>query len=174
MTKVVGLDLSLSSTGVAGEGWTDTIKPGDKLRGVRRLTWIRQRILDHVRGAELVVVEGPSFGSIGKGQHERGGLWWMVAMTLHSHDIPYAVVPPATLKQYATGKGTAGKDTMILAAARRYPWFDGGNDEADALFLAAMGADHLGTPWTSMPAANRAALAKAQWPAPVGLIGATA
>ena len=85
-------------------------------------------------------------------------------------------IPPASLKMYATGKGNASKDAVLAAAIRRYPdvEFDG-NDAADALILAAMGADHLGFPLVSktpsgrksratLPARNREALGKIDWP----------
>ena len=54
---------------------------------------------------------------------------------------------------------------MLLAVARRWPHVEiVGNDTADALALAAMGADHLGQPIAAMPATHRAALDKVDWP----------
>lgn len=169
--KVLGLDLSLSCTGVAGPGWTDTIKPGN-LRGVERLLWIREQIIDRWLGdVDLVVIEGPSYGNQGNGRqsghHERAGLWWMVRCTLHVAEIPTAVVPPATLKRYATGKGNADKASVMREVARRFPWFEGGEDEADAVVLAALGADRLGAPMAVLPATHRAALDAVDWPAGV-------
>lgn len=163
--KVVGLDLSLTSTGVAGRGWTDTIKPHPKMRGDDRLLFIRQQIVTTwTPGAALVAVEGPSYGSTGRGQHERAGLWWMVVCALRTHGIPVAVIPPSSLKKYATGRGVGDKDDVLLAVARRFDWFAGKNDEADALVLAAMAADHLGQPMADMPATHRAALERVEWP----------
>lgn len=167
--RVLGLDLSLTCTGIAGPGWTDTITPPAALRGAERMLWIRAALLDdYLAGAGLVVVEGPSYGSQAgqRGHHERAGLWWLIRCALHNLDVPVAVVPPAALKRYATGRGNASKADMLLAAARRFPWFDGSTaDEADALWLAAMGADHLGHPLADMPATHRAALAGVEWPA---------
>ncbi|MFD6770618.1 hypothetical protein ACFWC6_30845 [Micromonospora chalcea] len=167
--RVIGIDLSLTCTGIAGNGWTDTIKPNARLRGVERLLWIRDEITNaYAVAADLITIEGPSYGSQGSsrqsGHHERAGLWWMVRSALHQRDKRVAVIPPASLKRYATGKGNADKAAMMLAVARRFPWFDGGEDEADALWLAAMAADHLGHPMCDMPAANRKALDAVQWP----------
>jgi hypothetical protein len=57
---VIGLDLSLTSTGIAGTDWADALRT--KGRGHVRLAWLRQEITERVRLADLVVVEGPSAG----------------------------------------------------------------------------------------------------------------
>lgn len=166
--RVIGLDLSLSCTGVAGPGWTDTIKPPSKVRGPERLDWIRARIVDsYLTAVDLVVIEGPSYGSQSRGQaghHERAGLWWLVTHMLWRTGRPYAVVSPAARAKYATGKGIAGKADVVREVTRRFDWFAGGEDEADALVLMAMGRDWLGAPLVAVPQTHRAALDKAQWP----------
>jgi len=167
--KVIGLDLSLTSTGVASNaGWADRIRTRPALDPFDRLRSIRSNVLDHVRHADLVVVEGPAFRGAGNetGHHQRAGLWWLVLEAIDARSIPWAQVPPACLKRYATGKGNASKDEVLAAVIRRFPAVEvAGNDEADALVLAAMGADHLGCPMVEMPAAHRTGLAKVAWPA---------
>jgi crossover junction endodeoxyribonuclease RuvC len=167
LTRVVGLDLSLTSTGIAlianSGARLHRIQPGN-LTGHERM----QRILTDTRiwteGCELIVIEGPSFGSPGR-QHEMGGLWWLITRALWRRSRPYAVVEPSKLKRYATGKGNASKDEVLSAVVRRYPMADvNGNDVADALVLAAMGADHLGIPLAPVPQAHRAALTGIRWP----------
>lgn len=177
LKTVIGLDLSLTATGLAvidgyngsGTGSTQVVSAERGQTGHRRLAYLSGYILGVAEGYEeipLVVVEGPSFGSTAgqRGHHERAGLWWLVTQQLWQARIPTAVVPPASLKRFATGKGNANKDQVLLATARRFPYFVGGNDEADALWLAAMGADHLGHPIVAMPEAHRAALAGVTWP----------
>lgn len=165
---VVGVDLSLVSTGFASSGYTEPLRP-KKMTGYERLRWIRDNIAGRVLsiGPNLVVVEGPSLGSIGRGQHERAGLWWMVTEQITSMGYPLAVAPPSNIKKYATGKGggpEAGKDYVLAAAVRRFPWFQGGNDEADALWACAMGYHHLGRPIVEMPKSHYVALDKCDWP----------
>lgn len=166
---IVGLDLSLTSTGVAviedGNYSTFTIKT--KATGHDRLRHLIQVLSGHYLTARLVVVEGPSYGSTAgqKGHHERAGLWWMVTHELWAWSIPTAIAPPAAVKRYATGKGNAGKDEVLAAVIRRFADFEGSsNDAADALVLAALGADHHGTPIADMPQAHRAALDAVAWP----------
>ncbi len=167
--KTFGLDLSLTSTGVAcSAGWTDVIKPSAKLRGHDRMAHLLDAVREHVRGADLVVVEGPSYGNQGAqrqaGHHERAGLWWLVCHDLWRREVPTAVAPPASVKKYACGSGNAAKDAVLMAAARRFDWFDGDNNAGDALWLAALGADFLGVPMVPMPQAHRVALDGVAWP----------
>jgi Holliday junction resolvasome RuvABC endonuclease subunit len=166
--RVLGVDPSLTCTGLAGDGWTDAIKPAAKLRGHQRLAFILDRLADFTRHADLVVIEGPAYGSQARerqqGQHERGGLWWLITHSLWVRCTPLAVVPPNKLKQYATGKGVASKDDVIREVVRRFDWFTGDNNQADALALAAMGFDWLGHPMVAMPAKHRAALDGCDWP----------
>lgn len=160
---VVGLDLSLTATGIAGADWAKTLKP--KNTGYDRLRNIRDSVvLDYTASADLVVVEGPSYGSKTGNQHERAGLWWLIAYALWMRGTPLAVVPPSNLKKYATGSGIADKDRVMASVVRRFDWFDGDNNAADAAVLAAMGYDHLGHPTVTMPQAHREALKAVKWP----------
>ena len=72
------------------------------------------------------------------------------------------VVPASSRAKYATGRGNAGKDEVLLAVSRRYPHAPiVNNDQADAVALAAMGARLLGEPIEdSLPKTHLDALAK--------------
>jgi crossover junction endodeoxyribonuclease RuvC len=104
-------------------------------------------------------------------QHDRSGLWWLVLDPVHwdgrARDV--VEVPPTCRAKYATGKGNAPKDAVLAAAIRRFPdWDITGNDVADAVILAAMGARHLGHPIDQMPAAHLTAMAAVRWPTTSG------
>lgn len=170
--RIVGLDLSLSATGIAeisgGHARTWHLKvPG---AGHERMDSILALVAEAVASADVVAVEGPSYGSGTNGRqsghHERAGLWWLVTHTLlRGSGTPYAVIPPASCKKFASGKGNCGKADMLIAAIRRMPGVDVKDDnEADALWLAAMAADHYGSPLVVMPQAQRAALEAVTWP----------
>jgi len=178
--KVLGLDLSLTCTGVAGNGWTDTIEPvkrgaahrdrKNKTRDAQlrtaynheRLSAIH-RTLRTLLPADLVVMEGLAFDAHDT-DRQQAGLSWNVRHFLWSHDVPYAVVPPSTLKQFVTGTGAADKALMSELIADWFPWFDGGHDEADAAGLMAMGYAHLGLPLGPMLDHQRTALDAVTWP----------
>lgn len=172
--RIVAIDPSLTGTGLCATTtsnpaatFTETITCGK--RGHDRLDFVLREIGDWTRVAQLVVIEGPSYGNQGNGRqsghHERAGLWWLITHHLWRNNIRYVVVTPSQRALYATGKGNASKDTVLQAATRRYAdiQFDG-NNEADALILAAMAADHYGAPLAIVPAIHRAALAKVDWP----------
>lgn len=165
MTSVLGLDLSLTSTGIARRRTVGRLTPPKGQSGLVRLRWIRERVLEAAAGADLVVVEGLAFSSNTGKAAERAGLWWLVADALDTAGIPVAVAPPASRCRYATGKGNAPKDAVLAAAVRRFPDVDvTGNDQADALWLCAMGCEYLGAPLADMPALHRQALSGVAWP----------
>ena len=165
--RVVGLDLSLCSTGIAiaahDSVTTHRIKP--RMNGHERLAFIVDSVRSHTAGAQLVVMEGPAYGVKGGKAHEMAGIWWIVRHQLWADDLPVAVASPSNVKQYATGSGNADKDRVLAAAIRRFPDVDvQGNDEADGLWLAAAGRRWLGHPIDTVPQANHAALNKIEWP----------
>lgn len=174
LPRVVGVDLSLSATGMSDGSSTWLVRStghrGDSLYDRNeRLAGLVCRVVDHVvdHGADLVVLEGPSLGQGRQaGTHDRAGLWWLLVHQLHVRGLQLVEVPPAALKKYATGKGNANKGAVIDATARRFPEVETGADDnrCDALWLAAMGLDQL-TGAGVVPAVQRAGLAKVAWPA---------
>lgn len=176
MTIVAGLDLSLTSTGVAfvDQDGVRTFQVKTKGRKgatasdtAKRLDHIIDEVLLTLGGQiSLAVIEAPSYGSNTGSQHERGGLWWGVARALDQRHVPIATVSPQGRAKYATGKGNAGKDEVLAAVIKRYADIEiKGNDVADAVVLLAMGLRHLGTPIDDpLPQLNLAAMAGASWP----------
>ncbi|SCL21646.1 hypothetical protein [Micromonospora inyonensis] len=175
--KVVGVDLSLTGTGIASNlGWCQligetgiTTRPLDeRLDAIDRLT---RDILIAIGGGSgrwpaLVAIEIPAYSRSGAGQHERSALWWRVVRNLRRREVPVAEIPIQARMRYATGRGRALKGAVIDAVARRWPGYETKGDDnlADAVVLAAMAADHLGHPLAPMPAAHRAALDAVTWP----------
>ncbi|MEU8136062.1 hypothetical protein [Streptodolium elevatio] len=175
--RVIGIDLSLTATGWAdnrlGLLHTDVITSeaqSGHLAQCRRMAGIVRALCSVVeRGPvrpDLIVVEGPSYGSKGAGTWDRGGLWWLAYDSLHQY-APIAVVSPSQRMLYATGKGAASKEKVVDAVARRWPDIktDADNNRVDAAVLALIGLDHLGHAPVAMPATHRAALDKVAWPA---------
>lgn len=179
MNTVVGIDLSLRSTGIAvihsdGAVTTRTVtstgKADDDLAArEHRLYVLTQRIVQNGRGygsPPLVVIEQPAFSRTVGSQHDRSGLWWFVVRGLVEDGCRVVEVSPTARATYATGKGNAAKDRVLAAVVRRYPGVEvDGNDQADALVLAAMGARHLGRPIDDpMPATHLRAMSAVRWP----------
>lgn len=162
--KVIGIDPSLTGTGIAAITGCDTITvkfDGDELH---RLRAIIVAVLDACYSADLVVIEGLSLASRTGKHAERAALHWMLRDQLDRNRIPAAIVPPTCRARYATGKGNAGKDAVMIACVQRLPLMVTNNNEADAAVLLAMGFDHLGEPLAPMPVHHRSALAGCAWP----------
>ena len=165
--RVLGLDLSLTSTGIAfPDGATCRIKTRAK-DGDRRLIHIRDFIRAALRAETptLAVIEDLPRHAMGAGitAHVHG----IVKAELLDHQVPYALVVPATLKCYATDYGKATKARMAaaayLAAGAEFVG-DPGGDQCDAWWLRAAGLDWYGQPEFTLPAAQRERLGKVVWP----------
>lgn len=162
--RILALDLSLTATGWAwrddtGKKLAGTLKP-KKMAGPERLAWVRDKVLDLLdeSGATLVVIEGYSFGSKGRAVFNVGELGGVIRCALHDAGVEFVEVAPSTLKKYATGRGNAPKDEVLVAAVRRLGYGGADNNEADALWLLCAVSDALGGPLVEMPKVNRSAL----------------
>lgn len=141
--NIIGIDPSLTATGVAGFGGTlHTIKtkPADK---DERLATIFYAIDDEAfasataPGHTRAVIEDLPKQAMGAGI--TGMVQGVVRLALIHHGVPYIKIPPATLKKFATGKGNADKAAMRVAW-REYSGEDNADDnQVDAAFLRLIG-----------------------------------
>jgi Holliday junction resolvasome RuvABC endonuclease subunit len=167
--RIVGLDLSLTSTGVAcinGPGdrseATWTIKSRHK--GMQRLCEIRNYVRPVSMPADLVLIEGYSYNSRNGGER-LGELGGVIRVDLWEAGIPYVEIEPARLKKYATGKGNASKDAVFGAAVHRAGREFATNDEADAWWLLQMALAHYDLAHIRMPKTSWDVLDLIEWPA---------
>lgn len=188
--RVVGLDLSLTSTGVSDGHTHHAFRTTPEQCIEERLDIQTQLATDFVfcqgqwagqwdRGllrADLVVIEGPSYGSRGPGHEELAALRYMVRTRLHKARIPFAIFPPSVLKLYTTGTGRASKHQMVAAVRERhgvdmtqYKVKDGRYDMADAYALAAMGYARIGQPLPTTGPAPDKYMKSLFWPPLLGL-----
>ena len=175
---VLGVDLSLASTGVAAirkhvAGWiyaeTLTIASAGRRSDNLTMRWARlaritSDVVEHATGVDLVVIEGPSIMSQHGSAWDRAGLWWQVVTELLDAEIPVAVVPPTVVKKFATDRGNADKAAVAVGMSRLWPTVEATSDnEWDALALAHIGAQRLGMDVPSR-AHHADAVAKIAWP----------
>lgn len=173
--QIVGVDTSLTDTGVARlrvdvnahvltrpvqalRVRTKATAKGDHPAMLTRLERIVADIRDTVTRGTFglnadtptpiaAAIEGPSYGSTGAAVHDIAGLWWLTYQMLVEVCDAVVVIPPATLKQYVTGKGNAAKDLVLMQTVRSHPTVEvSNNNEADALGMAAMVARQMGVP----------------------------
>ncbi len=185
MSRILGIDPSLTSTGVAildcGEPLSmRTIRiqsaPPKRAKGDKtpvslaeryeRLRAIGDELMPYVvDSTTLAVVEGPSYASAGSGTWDRAGVWWHLVSRLQARRIPVAMVPPTVRAKWATGSGAAGKSPVAVGLSRLWPALPENlsDDEWDSAALATIGGQHLG--WLPVELArHREQLAKVAWP----------
>lgn len=161
--RILALDLSVTATGIClHDGRTETITTNPK-DGDRRLVTIADRVMRAVLpGVDVALIEGPVVRS--SAAVVIGMVHGVVRELLIRHDVPYAVVPPATLKAYATGKGNADKTAMAIAALKRTGREFADDNQVDAFWLRAAALDWYGRPEFDLPKVQRERLAKVTWP----------
>ncbi|CPY91281.1 gp6 protein [Mycobacteroides abscessus] len=171
--NVVGLDLSLTGSGIAAidphtrelaTAVHSSPPPADDnlTCHTRRHRTLVDGIVRQVLACDpvLVVVEGLQFSVKAKDSSltRRGFLWWAVIEALCDAGVPVLEVSPSQIKKFATGKGNASKAEVVAAYAVAWPnaaHTRGVEDRADASFAAALGAAWLGV--TGLPLRNTAA-----------------
>lgn len=180
---VAGIDLSLTSTGLALATTTSWPQPAYSIetrlvtsKGKRadsitdrfwRLETMQREITSWVWGADLVVIEALFERTRGGSLLDRAGLWWGVAGRLIAAGVPVVAVSPLQVKKFATGSGAADKGRMVLAASRMWPDWEpstskSSEDEADSAALAGIGLALRGLEPFPMTEYRRAVIEKIQ------------
>lgn len=163
----LGLDMSMTGLGLVvwdgrrvlrarkyrteplGKGFKVGHKRGqlapDRFKGTdeERIEWLRHRVASAVRKfrPDIVVIEGHSFNSKGRGVSILHELHGVVKNWLHRQQVPFVLAAPATLKKDFAGYGKASKDEMVAAAQEIDPRITD-EDIADALGAASFGNKH--------------------------------
>ncbi len=164
--KVLGLDLSLTSTGVCISG--DAFAIGVKSKGAERLYEISEKILEttRVHKVDIAIIEGYSFASRNSQAHSIGELGGVVRLRLWENKIPFIEIPPTSRAKFATGRGNAGKTEVMSAISARtgIVWSGkGADDMCDAWILEQMGLAYLEVSEIDWPSSSLEALKKVDW-----------
>lgn len=171
MNRVVGIDLSLTSAGIAVITETDRgvrlntevfkstpIRTGPMVAGrngkpkpteTLRDRYIRMRdhsqtIIHNAATADLVVIEG-LINTPGGGVQDRTALWWIVVGACMRRDVPVAVASPTAMKRVIVGprpKGSGPVDKVEVALAVQKLWPDSALGNNDT--ADAAGLAHCG------------------------------
>lgn len=117
--NTLGLDLSLTSTGVSYGGTTASIRP--TTRGVERLVEVRDKVMAVCEGQriQIVAIENYSYMSRYSQAHSIGELGGVIRVALYERRIPFVGIPPTCRAKFATGKGNAGKVEVMEEITRK-------------------------------------------------------
>lgn len=154
--KYLGLDISLTSTGVVCIGSDSKILSQKLVRikseGRKKEKEIRlirdnimKEILKHNKKDTKIMIEDFAYGILamrvnGKpicnNAFEMGGLGYAVRIKLLEYGYEFGCIPPTSLKKWATGVGNCKKDIMIKEAYKQCGEDFDSNDLCDAWWLA--------------------------------------
>lgn len=139
---VVGLDLSLTETGITaisnGKAYCSTLTPPKGMHGVERLDWFDSQfveMMDHYK-ADAVAIENYGFAS-----HKGvvlGELGSLARLAVYRKHIPLYLVAPTALKKFATGVGNVGKGPIIKCVYQRWGIDTNNENVADSVVLAVI------------------------------------
>lgn len=156
---VTALDLSLAATGIATDiHHPTTYKP--KQKGDFRLTEIARHLQQFTQPAEVVIMEDLPMGIRNAAAGPLGQLHGAIRLVLIEEGTPYLLVPPASLKCYATGKGNAKKPDMRMSLYQRTNLDLPDDNQVDAVWLYLLGNELVGEPVLDLPQTHRRALVK--------------
>lgn len=167
-TPVIGLDLSLTSTGIALPDTTKIVST--KSKDVARLIIMRDEIINTISEAAenpFIVIEGYSFAQKNSHSHSLGELGGVIKVAIAEKHWSWVLVPPTVRAKFATGRGNASKSEVVSAVSARtgITWSGpGADDKCDAWILQEMGLTYMGRGRESWPKAHLAALETIEWP----------
>jgi Holliday junction resolvasome RuvABC endonuclease subunit len=142
-TTILALDLgthtgwALTTRDGSITSGTEHFKPqrfeGGGMRYLRFKRWLAE-IKQCSDGIDTVFMEEVRRHAGVDAAHAYGGFLATLTSWCEHHQIPYQGVPVGTIKKFATGRGNAGKDEMIVAMRERGHAVTDDN-EADALAI---------------------------------------
>ena len=168
--RIIGIDQSLTATGLVGPEASDVVVIRSRLDGPQRLIEIRDRVVDVCLAPDTaVIMEGFAY-SKGARAHDAGGLGWILRVALFEAGVPYLIVSTNQIKKYATGIGNAPKPHVVSAVTHRTGKIWTSTDAVDGYVAWCIGRDLAGLnhPMGVLPKAHRAAIKDLAWPNAVG------
>jgi hypothetical protein len=153
ISGIVGLDLSLTGTGMARISKEDDDDMETHLLGskasegtrMQRYIQIARQILHRSTKSDLFIIEDYAFGIASKASQlatlgELGGIVkFFITQTTGNEPL---TITTGEMRKFISGKGNLKKDMIPVHAYKRYKVEDVSHDEYVAMILADMG-DHL-------------------------------
>jgi Holliday junction resolvasome RuvABC endonuclease subunit len=164
--NTMGIDPSLTSTGVSVGGQTVSIRPDST--GPERLIDIRDQIIYTIHHHQIncVAIEHYSYASRNSQAHSIGELGGVLRVALYEAKIATIEIPPTCRAKFATGKGNAGKAEVVSAISAKtgIVWNGSdGSDRCDAWILEEMIRCKMGISLHQWPKASTDGLEKVDW-----------
>lgn len=152
---VIGIDASLTgfAVGIGTPSGVGKIEEWNAKRTGDTIADRVGRLNKHVRPTielvrtlrpALVLIEGYSFGSQGRGMRDIAELGGVLRAQLVGEQARVVEVSPSSLKKWATGKGNAGKVAVATSLTKRYGVEFSSDNKADCYALVELGRQVMG------------------------------
>ncbi|WP_017435123.1 RuvC family protein [Saccharococcus caldoxylosilyticus] len=105
-------------------------------RDPHRFIEIAKTVMSHITEHDVICIEGFSYGSRGAAVSVQYGIGWILRSELIKAGLSYFEVPPSSVKKFATGRGNAKKDEMVLPIYKRWGFEHNSDNVRDAFVLA--------------------------------------
>jgi crossover junction endodeoxyribonuclease RuvC len=138
--RYIGIDpstttgfVALSPEGEILQGFEITTK---EKKDPNRFMDIADQIIYKLRIDDSICIEGFSYGSKGKGISTQYGIGWLIRSYLIECGFKYQEVSPSGLKKFASGKGNAKKDNLVIPIYKKWGFESDSDNIRDAYILA--------------------------------------
>lgn len=136
--RFIGVDPSTKTGFVALDEHGEVLR-AKELTGVGskdpyRMITLIDEVADHVQPGDFIVIEG--FGYASQQAIQLGGIGWGIRMALHRRKFRYIEASPNAVKKFATGKGNASKEDMVLPLFKKWNFEHPSDNVRDAYVLA--------------------------------------
>ncbi|AXF39549.1 resolvase [Paenibacillus phage Yyerffej] len=138
--RFVGIDPS-TKTGFVALDQLGKVSKAKELTGINKSDSIRiitlvDEIMDHIQPGDRVFIEGFAHAAKGNYVSQMFGIGWGIRTALTRRKVPYTEVTPSQLKKFATGKGNAKKEDLILPIYQDWGFENSSDNVRDAFILA--------------------------------------
>ena len=138
--RFVGIDTSTKTGFVALDENGSLLEAkeitGESNKDPERMVTLIDNIMNEIKPNDIIVIE--NFGFSSRQGIMLGGIGWGLRMQLYREWIEYTDVAPAQLKKFATNKGNASKESMILPIYKNWTFEHDSDNVRDAYVLAQM------------------------------------
>ena len=119
----------------AREPYVKTVDPGKRV-AMERLLYVKNVVESFLEaGVQFVAFEGYSYNSVGR-VFELGEMGGVLKLLAYEKGVPSIIVPPVSLKKFATGNSGADKSAMMARAEIEMGRKPADDNQADAFFLS--------------------------------------
>lgn len=103
-----------------------------------RMIDITKQIKAELRPMDRIAIEGFAYGAKGRAVGLQYGLGWLIRAMMYIEKFSYTEVTPSQLKKFASNRGNAKKEDLVLPIYKKWGFEHSSDNVRDAYVLAKM------------------------------------